>query len=291
MANSTVNLPTKALMARLASCRVVLWALATHGPRLVEIFNGPLGRRLPEGMRDFFDQHVKRLQEVLRAARDLLIESDRNLRDQKALTTGFRRVRDEAFKELNPHVAGIRDTFRGACGPGVVEELGFALRTPVQPAELHEQAEHLLARLSNPDLELPAIRFKGVILDPPSVVEEMKPLVEGLGLALDDVSQGERETEAMKIAKDEALSAYDRTFLWVASSAESLFKMAELPEIAKRVRPSNRRNGVTDEVESQVSEVPTNDPDDTAGEVTDEASSDEVPDASFRARPDIPPEE
>ncbi len=284
MANSTVNLPSKMLMQRLVSCRVVLWALLTHGPRVVEIFHGPLGRSLPEGLKVYIEQHLKQLQEILSAARDMLVSSDRNLRDQKALTTRFRRIRDKAFKALNPYVAGIRDTFKGACGPEVIEEVGFALRTPVHPAELHEQAQHLVNRLNEPELELPAVRFKGVSLDPDVVVEEMKPFVDELGQALEDVGREERKTEAMKIAKDEALDAYNRTFLWAAQSAEALFRLAGLPAVAKRVRPSSRRVGLTDEVESQgpdSSEVP----DDAIVEATAEVAS------SVKAGPDIPPVE
>ncbi len=290
MANKTVNLPSKMLMARLASCRVVLWALVTHGPRLVEIFNGPLGRMLPEGLKAYIEQHVAQLREVLVAARDMLITSDRDLRDQKALTTRYRRTRDAAFSALSPYVVGLRDTFRGACGREVATELGFASRTPEQPAELHEQAQHLTARLSESNLELPAVRYKGIALDPVGLVEEMAPLVEDLGQALENVSREERRTEAMKIAKDEALDAYTRTFLWVAQSAEALFRLADLPAVAKRVRPSSRRFGLTHEVESEDPETASEDPEDTTAEVAEE-----VPEASLEvsleAPPDIPPAE
>ena len=286
MANKTVNLPSKMLMQRLASCRVVLWALEAHGPRLVEIFNGPLGRMLPAELRAYIEQHVAQLREVLAAARDLLTTSDRDLRDQKALTSRYRRDRDAAFEALSPHIVGLRDTFRGACGPEVFTEIGFALRTPEQPGELFELAQHLTTRLGEPDLELPAARFKGIALDPAGVVEEMAPLVDDLGQALESVTREERRTEAMKIAKDEALDAYTRTFLWVAQSAEALFKLADLPAVAQRVRPSSRRPGVTNEVETQGPDVPSDDPEKPAAEVTDE-----VPEASAQARPDIPPDE
>ncbi len=282
MANQTVNQPLKSLMARLASCRVVLWALVTHGPRLAEIHNGTLGRSLGAGLRESFEQHLAQLRVVLSAARDLLIVTDRNLRDQKVKTTHYRRIRDEAFKELSPWVMGIKDTFRGACGDAITAELGFALRMPVQAGDLHEQAEHLLDRLSGPE-ELPTVRYQGVTLDPPSVVEEMRPMVERLGETLEDVTREQGQSDAMKIAKDEALAAYDRTFQWVAGSAESLFKLADLPDIAKRVRPSSRRPGVTDEVEAEGSEIPIDDPEDSTGEVA------ELPDVSASQEPDIPP--
>ncbi len=283
MANSTVNLPLKSLMARLVSCRVVLWALTTHGPRLSEISNGTLGPSLAKGMRQSFEQHMTQLQEVLATARDLLIVADRNLRDQKARTSGFRRIRDKAFKELSPWVKGIKDTFRGACGDDITVDIGFALRMPTQAADLHEQAVHLLDRLSSPE-ELPAVRYRGVTLEPLTVAEEMRPMVERLGETLENVVREERQSDAMKIARDEALAAYDRAFQWVAGSAESLFKLANLPELAKRVRPSSRRRGVTEEVETQGPEIPINDPDDTTDEVTDVPS-----DVSASVEPDIPP--
>ncbi len=166
----------------------------------------------------------------------------------------------------------------------------------LEQAELHELAQHLRARLGEPDLELPSIRFQGVALDPAGVAEEMTPLVDDLGQALDAVTREERRTEAMTIARDEALDAYTRTFLWVAQSAEALFKLADLPAVAKRVRPSSRRPGVTNEVEKQGPDIPSDDPEEPTGEVTDEvpggeASNDEVPDVSTQARPDIPPVE
>ena len=78
----------------------------------------------------------------------------------------------------------------------------------------------------------------------------MRPLVEQLGQRLEDLSREERVAEAMKIAKDEALDAYDRVFVWGARTAESLFRLAGMPEVAKRVRPSVRRPGLTAEVAS-----------------------------------------
>lgn len=138
--------------------------------------------------------------------------------------------------------------------------------------------------------EVPAVRYQGVTLEPAGLVEQMRPLVERLGVTLEDVTREQGQSDAMKIAKDEALAAYNRSFLWVAQSAEALFKLADLPEVAKRVRPSSRRVGVTDEVESQGPEIPIDDPEAASAEVATEAT-DEVPAVPVSARPDIPPVE
>ena len=293
MANATANLPSRMLILRLASSRVVLWALETHGPRLLEILNGPVGQALPPGIESVFDRLVPNLRDMLSVARDQLIVSDRRSRDQRAKTSSFRRHRDEAFKELLPFVMGVRDTFLGACGPEVVEELGFALRTPQHPSELHEQATHLVSRLGDPELSLPVVRYRGVTLEPASLAEDMRPLVEQLGERLEEVSREERLTDAAKIAKDESLKAYDRIFLWAARSAESLFRMADLEEIALRVRPSARRPGLTREIEGQgvdaesaVSETAVEGVPDAA-----ENAEDEVPATESEAAPEGVPEE
>ncbi|MCP3963622.1 MAG: hypothetical protein GY719_37780 [bacterium] len=109
MSNQTVNLPSRMLMLRLASCRVVLWALATHGPRLVEILNGPFGRLLPATLPEVLEPLLGQLAEVLRTARDFLIASDRDHRDQKTLLRKFRQLRDDAQEELNSYVVDLRN--------------------------------------------------------------------------------------------------------------------------------------------------------------------------------------
>ena len=255
MANQSVNLPSRMLMLRLASCRVVLWALDTFGPELVGNLRGSSDRVLSRAIPRIVDPLMKMLAVVLRGARDQLIASDRALRDQTARTSGFRRLRDAAFKALGGHWQGLRDTVRGTYGAAAVEDLGFSLRMPQQPGILFEQSEHLAARLGAPDVALPASRYENLDLDLTALSDGMRPLVVRLGEALEEVGREERQSEAMKLAKDSALKAYDRKFLWVARTAESLFYLADMPEVAKRVRPSLRRRGLTTELAASAPET------------------------------------
>ncbi len=43
----------------------------------------------------------------------------------------------------------------------------------------------------------------------------------------------------------DAIREYNRWFVWIARTVESLCRVAGLDEVAKRVRPSSRRPGVT----------------------------------------------
>ena len=69
--------------------------------------------------------------------------------------------------------------------------------------------------------------------------------VDTLHLATDELAREERKTEALKLAKDNALARYNKSFLWIARTVESLCRLAGLDEVANRVRPSQRRPGVT----------------------------------------------
>lgn len=284
MANQTVNLPSRMLMLRLASCRVVLWALETHGPRLVHNLRATTNWTLATAIPTLIEPLLKLLARVLTAARDALITSDRDLRDQKAKASDYRQQRDEAFKVLGPFVGGLKDTFLGAYGAKAIQRVGFSLRTPQQPAELFEHAEHLGNRLVEPGLELPESRLKIVDLDPVDAAGEMRPMVELLGQRLEEVSREDRLAEAMKIAKDEALKSYDNTFLWVARTAESLFRLAELPEVARRIRPSIRRRGLTTELAAANPDF------DPEIEEPEAANDDPAPEAPDQDRPDEPTE-
>ena len=177
---------------------------------------------------------------------------------------------------LSHNLVGLRDTFLGACGTEIAAQLGFALRTPQQPGELFEQAQHLVARLGDPELVLPEPRYKGILLDAAEMTAELQPLVDKLGETLEDLSREARLDESTKIAKDEMLHAYDRTFLWAARTAESLFRLVNLPEVAKRVRPSTRRPGLTDEVETQGPDTGPGDPQPGGAVASPDASTDDA---------------
>ncbi len=282
MPNTTVNLPTKGLMSRLASCRVVLWALGTHGPRMVEILGGPATVPTPEVEGEApYEPLLETLVQRLAEARDLLIATDRGHRDQKAKTSEYRRMRDGVFSSLNKKVVGLRDTIKGAYSLEIVEQVGFALRTPDQPGPLAEQVTHLVARLSDPELKLTSPKFENISVDVVGLAGELAPLSKRLAQRMEDVSREERGTEATKFARDKALKGYDREFVWCARTAESLFQLANLPELADRVRPSTRRPGVTVEVENQGSETDSGDSDtdtvDDAPPASDETPSDDPP--------------
>ncbi len=277
-----VNLPLKTVSDRFFSCRAVLWALDAYGDRLAEVLGESFGPLLDEGQAMPFEVQLTLFEKKLIQVSGQMVETARGYRDQKARESVSRRRRDQRAGKVNSAVVGLRQAFTGIYSEEKLAEIGFARRTPQPPGELQEQASHLVTRLSDPELDLSGSRFGDFQLDAAHLAQELVGSVKDLREAADDLAREERRSEAMKLAKDDALKEHDRWFVWIAQTVESLCRVAGLDEVAKRVRPSSRRPGVTAkkfvEPEDAESEGKAED-----GEPAAEASSESSPEAAGSA--------
>ncbi len=244
-----VNLPLKTVSDRAQSCDEVLGAITTFGGRLTGNLGEEFVSLLEEGQVMPFATTLELFAKKLAASRDLMVETDRAYRDQRTRETLFRGRRDEQVAAVNSAVVGLRRAFTGFYRDEMLAEVGFARRTPQQPRELLEQATHLAVRLADPDLELTGSRFDDVELEVPKLAQKLAAPVDQLKLASDELAREERQTEALKLVKDEALAEHNKRFVWIARTVESFCRLAGLDEVAKRVRPSGRRPGVTEKAE------------------------------------------
>ena len=279
-----VNLPLKAVTDRIQSCRAVLWAIDTHGDRLVDILGESFDPLLGEGQVMPFETQLELFKKKLILDRDQVVTSDRAYRDQKARESLSLAWRDDQVERVNSGVVGLRQAFTGIYSDKKLAEFGFARRTPQRPGELLEQASHLASRLGDPDLDLSGSRFGEFRLDAPDLAQELVRSVGTLQLAADDLAREERKTEAMKLAKDDAISGYNTSFLWIARTVESLCRLAGLDEVARRVRPSERRKGVTAQKFEQP-EGSESEGEAEGGESEGEASSDSSSEAAVSEAP------
>ncbi len=271
MIPKTVNLPLKMVTNRVKSTRAVTWALDTFSEDLLEKLEQIFGPLLEEGQVTNFDTQLTLFKKRLNVGCEAVIATDRAYRDQRARETKFRVQRNEDLAEVNSKVVVLRQAFGGIYSDEKLAEMGFARRTPQQSGELWEQATHLAIRLSEPDFDLSGAQVDGFEIDLPLAVADLGPAAEKLGTSIDHLTREERRTEAAKLAKDEALDEYNRTFLYVARTVESLLRLADFDEAAKRVRPSSRRPGETEVLfEEPDGQAPG---DDTPPETASEAAS------------------
>ena len=264
-----VNRPLTAVTARIQSCRTVVWAIDTFGGRLVDELGPSFTPLLGEGQVMPFETQLELFKKRLILVRDQLVAADRAYRDQRAQETLVRGRRDAAVQEVNRDVVDLRDALKGVYTAERLAELGFPRRMPRGPEKLSEQASYLNLRLGDPDLDLSGARYEFQV-EPTNLVTKLSGSSATLQQAIEDLAREKRESEALKLAKDDALERYNSSFLWIARSVESLLRLAGLDKVAERVRPSSRRKGETERKDDS--------PEDgaTEGEASSEASPSEA---------------
>ena len=276
MLNKILNVPSTMVADRMKSCEVVLWAIVTHGPLMVELLSGQFVPHLEEGQVMPFEMQLRLFEKELTRLRDRLHSVEREHRAQKVRETRARGRRDEVITEVNAKVARLRKLFSGAYDDDQLAEVGFARRNARPPEELLEQAAYLAARLGEPGLTLAGSELGEIELDASSVAREIEPSAASLRQALSDLRREEQRTESTQHAKDEAMEEFNHGFLWMARTVESYLQLAGLKKLAARVRPSSRRPGVTEQPPEEVLEAEGEEPEADGAESGDPASADPV---------------
>jgi hypothetical protein len=157
-----------------------------------------------------------------------------------------RRRRDEAATTLREVLLRVRGACESLFHAGAVAEL-FGLRGELaaDPAQLHRQGEEVYTALRSSNLTLPDTRLRGLVVDPAALADELQPSLEALGAALEEVAHYQRLSEVALAKKNRAITEYDAAFAAVANLFSALLGAGEMQELARRVRPSNRRRGRT----------------------------------------------
>ena len=278
MLNKTLNVPSTMVVDRVKSCDVVLSALEKNGPQMTGVLGEKYGSHLDEGqVMPFETQRQLFVKELIRL-REQLVEAERDNRDQKVRETLTRTRRDADVQEVNAKVVRVRRILSGAYDDGQTAETGLARRNARASEVLLEQATTLVAKLERSDLALRGSQLGDFEVDAPMLAQGLKPATDSLRQSMDELVDEVRQSEVTLIAKDRAMAEFNHGFLWIARSVESLLQLAELEEEAARVRPSSRRPGVTERLETSGAEGDEPAADDDSGEpVSEDPSSEPVP--------------
>lgn len=221
---------------RLKSALFVTQAARTHRAALVAGLSTRLNRpaldagALIDGIADGIDGAAEGLRVAAQAHRD-------ELGDDPAV----RAERDARAEALYGQMIAVREALGGIYGPACLEALTQTGRLPPRPDMLLESAEALVRALP---VVLPqhTPRF-GAGFDPAEIVESIQAGIEPLRAALKAVAREVREAEATLVQRNKARDLYDAIFSDGANALSGLFRLAGMPEHAKRVRPSRRAPG------------------------------------------------
>lgn len=278
--------------SRFNSCNFVVSSIRQNRPKLLTNLTKTLGEPLPE------DRSIPEIGEFIDVLADGLEARGQNMvaADSVHLTEiggdpRHREVRDEANEVLIGKYIAQRGIYTGAFGEAAASAIGFDSVVDREPKRLELQVMRVKEELESPDLELPALRAGGISIEPVTFAQGFEPEYSRLVAANADVLRELRKADSSLIAKREAMEMYDRWFLWVAGTWESLLKLAGMFEEARRVRPSLRRPGRrSEEAESdRKSSEPSEDessPGETAPEELPENPSEEGEDPSLEPTPE-----
>ncbi len=254
MLTKTLNQPSTMVTARKKSCDIVLSAIETDGPQMVDVLGGQYSLHLDEGQVMPFETQLQLFTKELIRLRNELHESERRNRNQIARETKARGQRDADVQLVNAKVGRARKVFTGVFDDQQAAEIGMARRNARDSEVLLEQAATLAAHLGRSELQLAEAQLGGIDVDAPTMAQDIKPSADKLQRSLSELRREEKRTEATQIAKNEAMEEFNHGFLWIARSVESMLQLAGLKEQAVRVRPSSRRPGVTERLETSDAE-------------------------------------
>lgn len=267
----------RTIAARMRSFDVVSAAIRAPGTAAGDILNARYAPATPDGP-PAADYHkvLADLGGDLTAAHQVMLAVNTGHQGQLARVVELAGRRDDFASGLFGHFIKVRHSlenlYGGIRGFTVVGVAGSTLR---DPSGLVKQVRETVDFLGSPKVTLPVV--DGFNVDHTRVAVRLATDADALDEVLAEVAEARKDAEATRLQKNDAIKAYDRTFLYVARTIEGLFNIAGLHDAADRVRPSSRRPGTraADEAEpadqEEVSETPSSD------QASGEASSSESP--------------
>lgn len=234
--------PSKMVLDRKKSADSVAAAARTHKDRVANALKSLLGDATHDATITLMDASAT----ALEARTKSLLDADEKHNVELSDDTGARSTRDQHAATLRDKLLKDREVLTGIAGDAYVTQLGFEGPTPDQPDAVLALGRVVQKRLK--ELAAPKSRLPDYDFDAKKWASAYPPLVEKLDAAIAKVGAEVREAEATLVDKKRAMEEFDRTFSTVASLVSSLLGMGGERELARRVRPSARKVGLTAEV-------------------------------------------
>ncbi|MBN2804912.1 MAG: hypothetical protein JXR91_17585 [Deltaproteobacteria bacterium] len=137
----------------------------------------------------------------------------------------------------------LREICNTVYGDTFVREIGFKGATPSDAMELYNQGSLIAGKLET--IQLPkSIRF-GMTVDLDQFKTALPPMLEQLAKSTADVNKDKQDASDTMIARNNTIEEFDKIFSRTANLTSTLLQLADLDELASRVRPSVRNPGQT----------------------------------------------
>lgn len=152
-----------------------------------------------------------------------------------------RNARDSSAAKVRETLIDLRGALLTTYGDATVAAFGLAAAVPTDGQAVVSFGQKVSEALATVKLGKP--KRDGVSMDLKVFAKELKTHLPALEGALSDVTREVREGQATLGIKTKAIETNDRDFQRVGALVEQLAKFANLPEVAKKARPSARKPG------------------------------------------------
>lgn len=199
------------------------------------LFDGPAPVSLTIG--EFVEAIVVRLEKDYEA----LEFHDREVASEVAQDRQKRTRRDDIASRLRKRLILLRTLIEGDFGTAAARHLGLSGTTPEVPDQLVAFTRNVLHQLDEgmADFEplLPEITPQDIRPRVDAIAQDLAELT----AAIEAVDRDVRETQDAQNFRNQALARWTQDYAPVAGIIENLYRLAQMPAHAERVRPTSRR--------------------------------------------------
>lgn len=204
---------------------------------------------------------LKNLREILGYRLQRLRHADLEVhRDKKETQTALKK-RDNAIHTVRQRIIRLRASLEGIYGSDFSASIGLSGETPDDPTNLKQTIQAVLHTVSKDGFSFPA----PLDLDTPSwtrdgLLSYLRNAYTPLEESLLEVERETKEDQHAQILRRDALARARQSLMAFSSTLETWARLALLPEIADRVRPTTRTSDTQNDEDEDPSVNPSQDP-------------------------------
>jgi len=184
---------------------------------------------------------MESLSQLLAHRLEQMKQADLLVAQEKKETQTANKDRDIEALSVRGRLIRLRSNLEGAYGPDFCNEVGLYGETPDDPRILEQVVQSLLKSVGKDGFVLPAP------LDPempawtvPTLKSYLEKMVKPLNDALQTAARESKEDQDAQIQRRAALESTRLAVTAFTSMLETLSRLANLPEVADRIRPTVR---------------------------------------------------
>lgn len=223
----------KTIVNRVDWGRWIVSSARTHKKRLVALLAGRMALSAAEWEK-FLDGQADELDAVTEA----LWTAELELARERSDDPDHRHERDQRMAQLVEVLVRVRSLLEST-EPGLTRRFGLDGEMPRQAKMVEAFSRNVMENLRDADQTYHSLGFAFSTTDLADQIEvPYKALQEKLVMLKGE----ERKAEDLLILRDRELEAWTRTYQVVASLMESIYRMTNEDELARRVRPTIARS-------------------------------------------------